>query len=33
MIDVESPPWTSSEELFYLGYDSEGNVFGVSPAI
>jgi predicted enzyme related to lactoylglutathione lyase len=32
LIDDEPPPWASAEKLFYLGYDSEGNVFGVSPA-
>jgi hypothetical protein len=32
VIDDEPPPWATADKLFYLGYDSEGNVFGVSPA-
>ena len=30
-IDAMSPPWASDVGSFFLGYDPEGNVFGVMP--
>jgi predicted enzyme related to lactoylglutathione lyase len=30
-IDAVSPPWASDVGSFFLGYDPEGNVFGVMP--
>jgi predicted enzyme related to lactoylglutathione lyase len=29
-IDASPPPWADSKANFYLGYDPEGNQFGVS---
>ena len=29
-IDETPPPWAERDSNFYLGYDPEGNVFGVS---
>jgi predicted enzyme related to lactoylglutathione lyase len=29
-IDAQSPPWASATASFFLGYDPEGNVFGVA---
>jgi predicted enzyme related to lactoylglutathione lyase len=31
-IDDAPPPWGDASTQFFLGYDPEGNVFGVSPS-
>lgn len=31
-IDDRPPPWAGPDTSFYLGHDSEGNVFGAMPA-
>jgi len=32
-IDEDSPSWAEEDTNFYLGYDPEGNVFGVSQQV